>query len=758
MTIGAQFATRLELEAMRRKLERAISGAGISMHGADVDAVENFIELADCPQTYATDTGGLPSVNATEDGLEFNPYVRVSATAPTLTVRNLTDAEVDPVLQFALGATPVVQYTMGVDDSDTDDAFRLDKGASLGTEVVLYSGNTNTLFGEGACSGVTGDPAAMTNSVIVGDDAARLAAGYWEDNVIIGSQAGYNVRDYNTTGTDDGIWDSVIIGAYAASGVAATLLGISSVIAIGFDVLYNAKGYFVQDIFIGNEAGLNIDTTGQNDGVCGAIVMGDLAFSSFTPTLNNWGEVVAIGYNALYSYIDDLKENDTQIISIGNDSFHDLKYGTGNVAIGTDAFYDGGATDISGGTAGINYCTGVGAYTGADQDTPVDGLCFFGYSTGGDTGRYGYTQGDVIAIGREALHIIDVSGTPYFTTEKGSIYIGSYSGWDVTNVVPPATGPTGVKAAGAGLEIGNYRYRTSFVLDGKETMLGAASASNIATTAGNLIINVAAIPVYSGPRTCTARKLYRSKVGGSLYLPYYFVATIGDNSTVIYADSTPDASLTVVGDSTSYSIALGYGAKVWGAHQCVIGGNTGGYVDDIYLGNGIINAAPVDVTINASGGVGTNIAAADLILAGGRATGNAVTGDIVFKTSTVGASGTTLQALAERARIKTLGLEIGLVTEYRYYADLANDAILTLPFSITSSARGFIAAGNNEERTDFWIDNDGDVTLMNNSANVVANADTDDKLDIGTAAAQEPLQIKNRLNATKKIFLVIWYN
>ena len=758
MTIGAQFATRLELEAMRRKLERAISGAGISMHGADVDAVENFIELADCPQTYATDTGGLPSVNATEDGLEFNPYVRVSATAPTLTVRNLTDAEVDPVLQFALGATPVVQYTMGVDDSDTDDAFRLDKGASLGTEVVLYSGNTNTLFGEGICSGTGGDPAAMTNSVIIGDDAAPLAAGYWEDNVIIGSQAGYNVRDWYNTSTEDGIWDSVIIGPYAASGVAATLLGINTVIGLGYDVLGGAKGYLQQNIFIGDLAGHNIDTTGQDDGACNNIVLGGSALYSFTPTSDNWGDIVAIGYSALYHYVDDLVDNDSRIISIGTTSFYEMLYGTANVGIGDDVLYGGGTVDISGGTAGLNYCTSVGASSGANQDTPADGLCFFGYFAGNDTGRYGYNQGDVIAVGREALHLLTIAGTPYFTTEKGSIYIGSYSGWDVTNVVPPATGPTGVKAAGAGLEIGNYRYRTSFVLDGKETMLGAASASNIATTAGNLIINVAAIPVYSGPRTCTARKLYRSKVGGSLYLPYYFVATIGDNSTVIYADSTPDASLTVVGDSTSYSIALGYGAKVWGAHQCVIGGNTGGYVDDIYLGNGIINAAPVDVTINASGGVGTNIAAADLILAGGRATGNAVTGDIVFKTSTVGASGTTLQALAERARIKTLGLEIGLVTEYRYYADLANDAILTLPFSITSSARGFIAAGNNEERTDFWIDNDGDVTLMNNSANVVANADTDDKLDIGTAAAQEPLQIKNRLNATKKIFLVIWYN
>jgi hypothetical protein len=116
------------------------------------------------------------------------------------------------------------------------------------------------------------------------------------------------------------------------------------------------------------------------------------------------------------------------------------------------------------------------------------------------------------------------------------------------------------------------------------------------------------------------------------------------------------------------------------------------------------------------------------------------------------------QSLLIAASPTFAGLTIGSVNEYRYYADLANDAILTLPFSVTSSARGFIAAGNNEERTDFWIDNDGDVTLVNNSVNVVANADTDDKLCIGTAAAQEPLQIKNRLNATKKIFLVIWYN
>lgn len=818
-------------------LETSVGVAQTPEEDQDEAALLVFFDLQDVtPDTYEGQANKIVRVESAEGGLEFASLTGTvnqiivtpgatefvlsasgqfqiwdAAAQPYIRIINKSDDERDPVLQFALGASPVVVFTMGVDDSDVDDAFRLDKGATLGGELVLYSGNTNTLLGEGICSGATGDPAEMMNSVIIGDHAAPLAEGYWEDNVIIGSEAGKNVRDWYATGTDDGIWDSVIIGAYAASGVVATVLGISSVIALGFDVLYGAKGYFVENIFIGNSAGAAINTTGQSAGLCGAIVIGTNAFNVFTPTNNNWGGVLAIGNNSLHDCIDDLIENDTRIIALGNESFHRLKYGTGNVGVGTYAFYGGGATYPVASPGGLNYCTAVGDFAGGDQDTPADGLCFFGYYAGDDVGRYGYTQGDVIAIGRSSLDIVSVAGTPYFTTEKGSIYIGSYSGWDVTNVVPPATGPAGAAAAGAGLEIGTYRYRVSFVLDGKETLLGKASTSTITTTAGNQKINVTSIPTYSGPRVCTARKLYRSKVGGSLYLPYYYVATIGDNVTTTYADTTPDASLTAVGDTTSYSIALGYGAKIWAAHQMVIGGDSGGYIDDVYLGNGIVNATPVDVVLNATGGVGTDIAAADLILAGGRATGNAASGDIVFKTGTVGASGTALQTLAERfsilagvagARslypitqvncsapaavpdcfvvysadvggvaghaaphwigeaggIASLECGAGAVHEYRYYADLADDAVLTLPFSITSSARGFISVGDNEERTGFWIDNDGDVTLVNNSANVVANADTDANLCMGTAATQEPLQIKNRLGSTKKIFIVMWYN
>ena len=123
MSIGPLIVTHAELDAELRKLRRSIGASGITALPPDDsgEGVENFIELSDCPQTYAGATGELPSVNAAEDGLEFNPYVTVSPTLPILTIRNLTDAEVDCVHRFAVGATPVTRWTHGLDDSLSND-------------------------------------------------------------------------------------------------------------------------------------------------------------------------------------------------------------------------------------------------------------------------------------------------------------------------------------------------------------------------------------------------------------------------------------------------------------------------------------------------------------------------------------------------------------------------------------------------------------------------------------------------------------
>jgi len=75
------------------------------------------------------------------------------------------------------------------------------------------------------------------------------------------------------------------------------------------------------------------------------------------------------------------------------------------------------------------------------------------------------------------------------------------------------------------------------------------------------------------------------------------------------------------------------------------------HITDAYFGGGVTHATPPDIAFNATGGLGTDKAGADFIIAGGKGTGDADPGDIIFQTSVVGASGAALQALATRATI-----------------------------------------------------------------------------------------------------------
>jgi hypothetical protein len=70
---------------------------------------------------------------------------------------------------------------------------------------------------------------------------------------------------------------------------------------------------------------------------------------------------------------------------------------------------------------------------------------------------------------------------------------------------------------------------------------------------------------------------------------------------------------------------------------------------------GADSATPVNQTFKAGDGVGTNITGDTLIIAGGRGTGNALGGRVVFQTSPVGASGSTANALVDRLAINSAG-------------------------------------------------------------------------------------------------------
>lgn len=97
------------------------------------------------------------------------------------------------------------------------------------------------------------------------------------------------------------------------------------------------------------------------------------------------------------------------------------------------------------------------------------------------------------------------------------------------------------------------------------------------------------------------------------------------------------------------TVSIGVNARATASHQGVIGSDdANGYIDDLYLGSGVVDVSPVGIVVNASGGSGTDNAGADLVLAGGKSTGDATPGSVVVKTSTPGASGSTPQSLGTR--------------------------------------------------------------------------------------------------------------
>ena len=106
--------------------------------------------------------------------------------------------------------------------------------------------------------------------------------------------------------------------------------------------------------------------------------------------------------------------------------------------------------------------------------------------------------------------------------------------------------------------------------------------------------------------------------------------------------------------------------------------------------------------------------------------------------------------------IKQDASSVGNPKVFRYQGNVLDDASVDLP-PVTNSGFGWVIAGANEERSMFAIDADGTVTLISNSTNVVANANTDVKLCIGSDA-YEPIHIKNRLGGTKNFNIVFWFD
>lgn len=95
--------------------------------------------------------------------------------------------------------------------------------------------------------------------------------------------------------------------------------------------------------------------------------------------------------------------------------------------------------------------------------------------------------------------------------------------------------PTVAVGAATGIT-GTYTYKITFVTSRGETEGGVTSDS---VTVTNQKVSLSGIPTWWG-RTVTSRKIYRTAAGGT---QHKLVATLSDNTTTTYTDSTADGSL-----------------------------------------------------------------------------------------------------------------------------------------------------------------------------------------------------------------------
>lgn len=117
---------------------------------------------------------------------------------------------------------------------------------------------------------------------------------------------------------------------------------------------------------------------------------------------------------------------------------------------------------------------------------------------------------------------------------------------------------------------------------------------------------------------------------------------IGDAAVVGNASVAIGAGAGGAGYTTS--VAIGYQARNTASNQFVSGSDA--YpISNVFFGEGVTNATPTAYTINGTGGSGTDIAGANLQLAGGKGTGTGAGGAINFQFARPGSTGSSLNSL-----------------------------------------------------------------------------------------------------------------
>lgn len=194
-----------------------------------------------------------------------------------------------------------------------------------------------------------------------------------------------------------------------------------------------------------------------------------------------------------------------------------------------------------------------------------------------------------------------------------------------------------ITTGGSNLGIGRTAL-TSITTGTRNVALGDYALASLTTTADNVAVGYQALNTTSGNEVTGVGRDAGMNAG------------TGSRSVFVGAYANSGVNLSDV-------IAIGAYAQAYTANTAVLGSGSS-RMADVYIGAGqrYSQAYNADVTLHATCGSGTNIGGADLRLAGGSGTGTGIGGKVLIATAAAGASGSTENALTNRAEWDAAGL------------------------------------------------------------------------------------------------------
>ncbi len=346
-------------------------------------------------------------------------------------------------------------------------------------------------------------------------------------------------------------------------------------------------------------------------------------------------------------------------------------------------------------------------------------------------------SGNFVSVGRttagtamfEVLQRVSTSGTPAALLITGAAHTSLTASTDIPdirlNLARSVQFATGAKTLQRAMQINAPTYTAvgattitaAFTLD----VDGAPIAGTNVTITGRS--GIRSLGGFTSTGDTNDNFGFNSSVSGSGCLALGSGAAVSSSNGIAIGCLTPSAGGIVIGGGSQESSVL--------VGSFVVGGSFN-IITDCYFGKGVVSTTPGAVTLQSTGELGTDQAGVAFNLAGGKATGNALGGNVNIQTSTAGASGATLQTLATRATFGSLiGMQMSSRLQRKQGADVASATNLAVgtdgdTFELTGTTKVDLISNVNFQEG-------AEITLIANESVVI---------DHGTATSGTNVQIR----------------